>query len=151
MLRRSFVKSLACLPLASAVIGASSSIAHAAWPAGAFKSEELEKALNDLFGSSSYAEDGVLSLKAPEIAENGAVVPVEVGSSVPAVTAAIFVEKNPRPLAFHVQLEGSASFPIASRIKMRDSSHVLAVVQDADGKLHGVRKEVKVTIGGCGG
>ena len=93
----------------------------------------------------------MVELKAPEIAENGAVVPVEVSSGVPAIATAIFVENNPRPLAFHMQLEKSALLPVASRIKMRESSHVLALVQTADGKLHAGRKEVKVTIGGCGG
>ena len=151
MLRRNFVKSLACLPLASAVLGAVGNFARAAWPSGAFKNKELDAAIADLFGTASYVEDDMVKLKAPEIAENGAVVPIEIGGDLATMAVAVFVEKNPQPLSFHMQLEKQAVLPVSSRIKMRESSNVLALVQTADGKLHASHKEVKVTIGGCGG
>lgn len=151
MRRRTLLARMCALPLIPAALGLLGRVAHAAWPEKAFKADAKSVALNGLFGTDSYADDGTVSFKAPEIAENGAVVPLTIDSSVPVAAVAVIVEKNPLPLAFHMELGGAAVAPVSSRIKMRESSNILAVVQDTDGRLHGTVKEVKVTIGGCGG
>ena len=93
-----------------------------------------------------------MTLTAPDIAENGAVVPLAVASTLPNVKQLLLlVEKNPNALVavFNVTPEVDASF--ATRAKMGESSDVYAVAITADGKAHYAKKEVKVTLGGCGG
>ena len=92
-----------------------------------------------------------MNLKAPDIAENGAVVPVTVSSGIANVESiAIIVDDNPSPLTAVFELGADAIADVSTRIKMGKTSTVLAVVK-ADGKLYGTQTEVKVTIGGCGG
>jgi sulfur-oxidizing protein SoxY len=88
---------------------------------------------------------------APEIAENGAVVPVSVSTSLPNVTAiAILIPENPNTLAASYKIaEGTEGF-VANRLKMAKTSKIVAVVESG-GKLYSASKEVKVTVGGCGG
>ena len=102
-------------------------------------------------GAASAQESKDIQIKAPDIAENGAVVPVEVISRIPNTQSiAIVAEKNPFPLvasfAFAAGAEGYAS----TRIKLGQTSNVRALVKTADGKFYAASKEVKVTIGGCG-
>lgn len=122
----------------------------AAYPKAAFESKEVNGALSAAMGSSDYAESGDIKIKAPEIAENGAVVPVQVTSSIPGTeTISLIVANNPSPMAAIFNLHGSE--PYASiRVKMIKSSDIIAVVK-AGGSLHAAKQEVKVTIGGCGG
>jgi len=87
----------------------------------------------------------------PDIAENGSVVPVEVTSSIAGTTGiAIFAEKNGTPLVGSYTLSGGAQGYIATRIKVAQTSFIRAVV-NAGGKSYTAAKEVKVTVGGCGG
>ena len=135
--------------------GALSSLARSAfaWPTAAFQAEKPQGALSELFGGAEPVESDAVKFKAPEIAENGAVVPVTVQyDGAEAVTSiAILVEENPQPLAAAFEISPKALAHVSTRIKMRTSSNVVALVQTADGKLFSAAREVKVTIGGCGG
>ncbi len=122
----------------------------AAWPQDAFRQKSEADALKTLYGKSAEASDKV-SLDAPEIAENGAVVPVAVASTLPKVTGiAILVLENPFTLAAAYKIPEGTQATVASRLKMAKTSKVVAIVE-SDGKLYSASKEVKVTVGGCGG
>jgi sulfur-oxidizing protein SoxY len=120
------------------------------WPADAFKVKSEAEALKALYGKSAEASDKV-SLDAPEIAENGAVVPIAVASTLPNVTGiAILVLENPNVLAAAYKIPAGTQASVANRLKMAKTSKVVAVVESG-GKLYSAAKEVKVTVGGCGG
>ncbi len=122
----------------------------AAYPKAAFEAKEVASALSNALGSGDYADSGDIKIKAPEIAENGAVVPVQVTSSIAGTESiSLVVTGNETPLAASFNLHGSEPF-VSIRIKMGKTSDVLAVVK-AGGSLHAAKQEVKVTIGGCGG
>ncbi|MEW6414881.1 MAG: thiosulfate oxidation carrier protein SoxY [Pseudomonadota bacterium] len=124
--------------------------AMAAWNKAAFESKSVGDALKGL-GIASPADSKDITIKAPDIAENGAVVPVEVTSGIAGTTSiAILAEKNASPLVGSFGLAGGAEGFISTRIKMGQTSLVRAVVT-AGGKNYTAAKEVKVTIGGCGG
>lgn len=107
--------------------------------------------MNALFQAQTASESAEITLKAPDIAENGAVVPVSIKTDLESVESiSIIVENNPNPLAASFELSPEAKAEVSTRIKMNKTSNVIAVVK-ADGKLHTTQKEVKVTIGGCGG
>ena len=122
----------------------------AAYPADAFKSKEVNAALNELLGAADPASSGDITVKAPDIAENGAVVPVTVETSLPAESISIVAKNNPLPLVASFDMTDAATPFVSTRIKMGKTSDVMAVVK-ANGKLYSGAKEVKVTIGGCGG
>jgi sulfur-oxidizing protein SoxY len=122
-----------------------------AWPEKAFQSTMARDALNELFGTDQTTPSGEVTLGAPVIAENGAVVPVSVKTSLQGVESiSIIVEKNPRPLAISFEFPPETLPEVACRIKMGETSKVMAVVKTNDG-IFSASKEVKVTIGGCGG
>ncbi len=152
--RRTVLKGLgglAGLGLIDALIVSRAFAADAAtWPQDAFKQKSEADALKTLYGKSAEASDKV-SLDAPEIAENGAVVPVAVASTLPKVTGiAILVLENPFTLAAAYKIPEGTQATVASRLKMAKTSKVVAIVE-SDGKLYSASKEVKVTVGGCGG
>ena len=123
----------------------------AAWPQKAFQSTMANGAMSELFGTDETTPSEEITLGAPVIAENGAVVPVSVKTSLQGVESiAIVVEKNPRPLAISFEIPPETLPDIACRIKMGQTSNVMAVVQTNNG-IFSATKEVKVTIGGCGG
>lgn len=123
----------------------------AAWNEKAFHAKKVEDALANLMGTASSTASGDIKIKAPDIAENGAVVPVTVSTTIGGVESiAILAEKNPSPLAASFDLGKGALGYVATRIKMGKTGDVIAVVK-AGGKLYAARKGVKVTIGGCGG
>ena len=102
-------------------------------------------------GGSSADKSSAITINAPDIAENGAVVPVGVTSTLPKTQQmAILVEKNPSALAAQFILTADSEAFVASRVKMGQTSNVHALVK-ADGKWYVTTKEVKVTLGGCGG
>ncbi|MGI9302265.1 MAG: thiosulfate oxidation carrier protein SoxY [Gammaproteobacteria bacterium] len=118
-------------------------------PTDVFETESFDDVLEALGGEP--AESGEIKIRAPDIAENGAVVPVTVQTTLDKVEAiSIVVENNPNPLAASFDLTGGAGGMVSTRIKMAETSPVVAVVK-ADGKLYSAAREVKVTIGGCGG
>ena len=123
----------------------------AAWPDKAFAATEAEAAMSTLFGTDQATPSDQIDLKAPEIAENGAVVPVTVSTRLENVESiSIVVPNNPRPLAASFEISPDALPEVSSRIKMGETSDVVAVVKTDTG-LFRASKEVKVTIGGCGG
>jgi len=120
------------------------------WPTEAFKQKSEADVLKALYGKSAAASDKI-DVDAPEIAENGAVVPIAVSSSLPKVTAmAVLVLNNPNTLAAAYRIPEGTEAMMANRLKMGKTSKVVAVVE-SDGKLYTASKEVKVTVGGCGG
>ena len=152
--RRTFLKRSAA---ASAVALAASAgllaprAVFGAWPKGAFDANSVDDAVNGLHGTASTASSGDIRIKAPDIAENGAVVPISVTTSIPDIESiTILAANNPAPLASSFVLGAGAEGFVSTRIKMGKTSDVIAVVK-ADGQLHSASKEVKVTIGGCGG
>ncbi len=117
----------------------------------AFSAKAESEVFTALFGGKAVKESADVKLKVPDIAENGAVVPVTVSSSVDgAESIAIIVAENPNPLSARFQLMGGVNADISTRIKMGESSDVIAAVETDDAVLI-TRKNVKVTIGGCGG
>ena len=117
----------------------------------AFDAKAVPEALKAL-GAGAVAESKEVTITAPDIAENGAVVPLVVSSSLPGVTQlVVLVEKNPSVLIAVFHLTPDVETNVATRCKMAQSSDVYAVAITPDGKAHFARKEVKVTLGGCGG
>jgi sulfur-oxidizing protein SoxY len=124
--------------------------AAAAWPEDAFKQKSEADALGKLYGKEFEASDKV-TLDVPEIAENGAVVPVSVSTSLPNVTSlTIMVPENPFTIAASYRFAEGTMPAVSCRLKMAKTSAVVAVVE-SDGKLFATSKSVKVTLGGCGG
>ncbi|MCY4641873.1 MAG: thiosulfate oxidation carrier protein SoxY [Gammaproteobacteria bacterium] len=120
----------------------------AAWPSAAFDETEYLPALKGLIGDQELL-DGHVSLQAPEIAENGATVPVKVSTDLENVEwISILGDKNPRPWISRFYFHGKSKPFVSTRIKLRESSHVVAIVK-ADGKLYSTKSAVKVTAGGC--
>lgn len=125
-------------------------MALADWNKAAFDAKDLNSALGAI-GGGGAAASGDISVKAPDIAENGAVVPVEITSSIAGTDSiAIIGEKNAMPLIADFKLMNGAQGFVSTRIKMGATSNVTAIVK-AGGKVYKASKEVKVTIGGCGG
>jgi len=120
------------------------------WPKDAFSQKTEADAIKTLYGKTAEASDKI-NLDAPEIAENGAVVPIAVSTTLPAVTSiAILVSENPFPLAANYPIPPGTSPVVANRLKMAKTSKVIALVASGD-KVFSASKEVKVTVGGCGG
>lgn len=120
------------------------------WPQEAFKQKSEADALKSLYGKTAEASDKV-NLDAPEIAENGAVVPIAVSSTLPNVTGiAILVLENPFTLVAAYKIPEGTTASVSNRLKMAKTTKVVAVVESG-GKLYSATKEVKVTVGGCGG
>jgi len=123
----------------------------AAWNEKAFHAKSIDDALTAAMGSASNSASDTIKIKAPDIAENGAVVPVSVSSDMADVESiALLAEGNASPLVATFMLGEGAVADVSTRIKMGKTSDVIAVVKSG-GKLHSARKSVKVTIGGCGG
>ncbi len=121
------------------------------WPKDAFAAKETDAALKDLLGSASTETSDKVKIKAPDIAENGAVVPVTVESDVEgAKSISIIASGNGTPLIASFDLGADAVPFVSTRIKMAKTADVVAVVQTDSGLLSAA-KPVKVTIGGCGG
>ncbi|MEJ2608497.1 MAG: thiosulfate oxidation carrier protein SoxY [Candidatus Thiodiazotropha sp.] len=123
----------------------------AAWNKTAFESKDLPGALKALLGSSDTAESADIKVKAPDIAENGAVVPITVDTSMEGIESiTVIASNNPVPLVANFIMGTGALGFVSTRIKMGKTGDVIGVVK-AGGKLYSAKKEVKVTIGGCGG
>ncbi len=127
------------------------SVVLAAWPESAFKAKNVGDAMRELTGFDAIEESGDIKVKAPDIAENGAVVPISVTTSISGVESiSIVAPNNPSPLVASFALGAGSQGYASTRIKMGKSGDVIAVVK-AGGKLYSAKKGVKVTIGGCGG
>ena len=120
------------------------------YPEEAFKAKSDADAIKSLYGKTAEASDKV-KLDAPEIAENGGVVPISVSTSLADVTSISFlVSENPNALAASYKIPAGTLPSVANRLKMAKTSNVIVIVE-AGGKLYSATKEVKVTVGGCGG
>ncbi len=116
----------------------------------AFESKSMSEAIEAL-GFGALEKSNAIQLTVPEIAENGAVVPVTVVSSLAKTEQIhILIEKNPSVLAASFNFSEGREGMVTTRVKMIGTSQVIALVK-ADGKFYIVSKEVKVTAGGCGG
>ena len=123
----------------------------AAWPEQAFKAKKYPDALQALAGITEPTSSDAVKVKAPDIAENGAVVSVTVTTDLPQVeTISVFVPVNTFPLSASFEMSDATEGFITARIKMAKTSDVIAVVK-ANGKSYTAKKNVKVTLGGCGG
>ena len=156
MLRRSLLKGVGAGGLLTAVLAAGllkpgRVFAAEEWNKAAFDAKDVGAALKGL-GAGSAADSKDIFLKAPDIAENGAVVPVEVVSNIPnTVSISVLSQKNPLPLATSFDFANGALPEVQVRVRLASTTMVQAVVKTADGKFYTAQKEVKVTVGGCGG
>ena len=146
--RRSFFKLAgAALAVAGGLAGPARALA-ATWNKSGFESKVLADAIKAL-GATGAAESKDIVITAPDIAENGAVVPIAVVSRIANTRSiSILAEKNPFPLAATFDIAGTDAY-VSTRVKMGQTSNLRAIVQ-ADGKFYTAVKEVKITIGGCG-
>jgi sulfur-oxidizing protein SoxY len=125
--------------------------AQAAWNKAAFETHSLDETMKALGGGAPAQSKDITFVSTPDIAENGAVVPIGVASAIPKTESiAILIEKNPNMLAAVFDLPAGTDPAITTRVKMGQSSNVYALVK-ADGKFYVASKEIKVTLGGCGG
>ena len=123
----------------------------AAWPAKAFKAKKMDVAMNVMTGNAKATPSADIIVKAPDIAENGAVVSVEVKTTLPKVESiSIYVPVNAFPLSASYILSNQMETAITGRIKMAKTADIVAMVK-SNGKLYTAKKGVKVTLGGCGG
>ncbi|MDZ7802691.1 thiosulfate oxidation carrier protein SoxY [Thiohalophilus sp.] len=123
----------------------------AAWPEKAFNAEKMDAALAEMEGTTELVESDRITVKTPDIAENGAVVSVSVSTDLPdAQSISVYVPVNTFPLTASYELTDKFDGEITGRIKMAKTSDVIAVVKAGD-KLYTAKREVKVTLGGCGG
>jgi sulfur-oxidizing protein SoxY len=121
------------------------------WPRKAYDKKKVAAAMHEYFGTSEAAKSKKVKLDVPEIAENGAVVPITISTDLPKVTKiAVFVPKNPYAMTVAYQIPTGTEPFVSNRIKMANGSDIIAVVE-SDGKLYKTSKFVKVTVGGCGG
>ncbi|MGJ0428396.1 thiosulfate oxidation carrier protein SoxY [Methylobacter sp.] len=152
--RREFLKksvSLGAYSMALASGLVKSGPASAEWIAEQFAQGKLEETLKTLFKDAKITESDKIEIQIPQIAENGAVVPITVTSHLDGVdTISILVEKNPVPLAARFDLSPELEPFVSARLKMAETSDVIVIAQAGD-KLYSARETVKVTIGGCGG
>jgi len=122
-----------------------------AWNKAAFETHSLDDTMKALGGGAPAQSKDITFFSTPDIAENGAVVPIGITSNVPKTESiAILVEKNPNMLVAVFDIPAGTDSALSTRIKMGQTSNVYALVK-ADGKYYVASKEIKVTIGGCGG
>jgi sulfur-oxidizing protein SoxY len=153
-LRRAFLKNAGAVGTVAMAIATGllkpGAVLAATWNNLAFTAKTPAEAISNA-GYGGATESSNIAIKAPDIAENGAVVPVSATSNIPGTTSmAIFVEKNPAPMIADFVFSNGAEPYISTRIKMAKTSIVRVTVK-AGGKSYTNSREVKVTIGGCGG
>lgn len=125
--------------------------AYAARPQMAFDADDLDSAFKALFGEDAIQDSDTVTVKGPEIAENGAVVPIKVTANLENVESiAIVVPENPAPMVAAFDLQPGVMPEVSVRIKMGKTSDVIGLVK-SNGQVFKGASEVKVTIGGCGG
>jgi sulfur-oxidizing protein SoxY len=156
MFRRTLLKGVGAsgalaAALAAGVLKPTAAMAAEEWNRAAFDSKDAAAALKGI-GASSATDSKDIVLTAPEIAENGAVVPITIVSNIPnTVSIAVLSLKNPLPLAAAFDFANGAVPDVQVRVRLAETTGVRAVVKTADGKFFTAQKEVKVTVGGCGG
>jgi sulfur-oxidizing protein SoxY len=149
--RREMLTRSASVAAALAGLGLLPQAAQAAWSQAAFDAKTMGDLMKAL-GTSGPAESKDVTITGPDIAENGAVVPVGASTTLAgARRILLLVEKNPSMLAALFEVTDAVEPNISTRVKMGQSSNVIAVVITADNKVLFAQKEIKVTLGGCGG
>lgn len=134
-----------------AAAGLLPSPARAAWAQAAFDAKSMADAVKAM-GGGAPAESKDVALTGPDIAENGAVVPLGCACALPGVKKLLLlVEKNPNVLSAVFDVSDAVEANFSTRVKMGQSSNVYAVAMMGDGKVLFAQKEIKVTLGGCGG
>ena len=126
--------------------------AHAqTWNKAAFDTHSMAETMQAVGGGEPVQSKDIVFFQTPDIAENGAVVPVGITSSIPNTESiAILIEKNPNMLAAVFDIPPGTDASVSTRVKMGQSSNIYALVK-AEGKYYVAAKDVKVTLGGCGG
>lgn len=123
----------------------------AAWPAKAFEAKTVDQAINYVNTGEQAQESDAIHIKVPDIAENGAVVPVTVSTDLNKVASiSIIVENNPTPLTSSFKFNDQVAPFVSTRVKMAATSDVIAIVATED-HIYFAKRNIKVTIGGCGG
>ena len=123
-----------------------------AWNKAAFDAKTMDETMKALGGAAPAQNKDVTFFSTPEIAENGAVVPVSVTSKIPGTEAiALLIEKNPNKLAANFYFPEGTAPALSTRVKMNESSNVYALVKAKGDKYYLATREIKVTLGGCGG
>jgi sulfur-oxidizing protein SoxY len=141
---------LAGVAASAGLLGSGEALAQAAWNKAAFDTKNLNDTVKAL-GGSGATESKDIVITSPDIAENGAVVPFSIASKLPKTESlALLVEKNPNMLAASFTIPDGTEPSVTTRVKMGQTSDVYALVK-ADGKFYVAKKEIKVTLGGCGG
>ena len=149
--RRAMLAASARLAGLLATAGLLPAAAQAAWNQGAFEAKTMAELMKAL-GAGAPAASKDVTITGPDIAENGAVVPVGAASTLPGVKKLLLlVEKNPSMLAASFDVTDAIDASVNTRVKMGQSSNVFAVAMMNDGKVLYASKEIKVTLGGCGG
>jgi sulfur-oxidizing protein SoxY len=149
--RREFVTHSATVAGLLATLGALPTAAQAAWPQAAFEAKTMGDLMKAL-GGSAPVESKDITITAPDIAENGAVVPLGAATTLAGTKRMLLlVEKNPNVLSAAFDVSDAVDANFNTRVKMGQSSNVFAVAMMGDGKVLFAQKEVKVTLGGCGG
>jgi sulfur-oxidizing protein SoxY len=149
--RREFLGSGAILGLAAALgLIKPSTVFAVGENRSAFEAKSLANTLK-ILGASSASESNEISINAPDIAENGAVVPIEVSSLFPNTQSiSLLAEKNPNALTSTYEFTEAVEPYVFTRIKMGETSNLIVLVK-ADNKFYFAKKEIKITLGGCGG
>ncbi|AXS79371.1 thiosulfate oxidation carrier protein SoxY [Dechloromonas sp. HYN0024] len=154
-LRRKFLKGGVSAALLSPLLGTGllmpGRVLAAEWNKNAFTARTINEALK-AHGSATASESRDIVIIAPEIAENGAKVDVEITSNVAGTRSlAIFADKNPMPLCSAIEFSGPVLPYLKAQLKMAETMRIRAVAKTADGKSYVAFREIKVTLGGCGG
>ena len=149
--RRELLSHSAKVAALLATTGLLPQVAHAAYNSAAFEVKSMAE-LVKMLGGSAPTESKDVTITGPDIAENGAVVPVGVSTALAGVKRLlVLVEKNPSVMSAMFEVSDAVDANFATRVKMGQSSNVYAVAMMGDGKVLFAQKEVKVTLGGCGG
>ena len=149
--RREMLARSASVAAALAGLGLLPQAAQAAWSQAAFDAKNMADLMKAL-GTSNPAESKDVTITGPDIAENGAVVPVGAATTLPGVKRLLLlVEKNPSILSAMFDISDAMEPSVSTRVKMGQSSNVYAVAMMNDGRTLFAQKEIKVTLGGCGG
>lgn len=149
--RRVFCKTVAGSAASVAVLAFMPGTLMASWSEKAFSASKLDDAIAAKFGSLPIQDSTAIQIKAPEIAENGAFVPVTVSTTIPGATSiSIFTPANFSPMVASFDVLPRMKPEVSLRMRMAKTDNLVVIVQ-AGGKLYRAVREVKVTIGGCGG
>lgn len=154
-LRRKFLKNntsaALLLPLLAGGLLKPTRLLAAEWNKSAFTARNINDALK-AYGGNNAVESRDILINAPEIAENGAKVEVEITSNIANTRSlAIFADKNPMPMCSAIEFSGPVLPYVKAQLKLAETTRIRAVAKSADGKIHVAFREIKVTLGGCGG